>query len=178
MLKAIPFFIGKLLFSCLFLLGSLGLGRAQLATIQISEINANDQVELVNTGDEMINVSSLWLCDFPVYDQIGDLTIVCGDMNLAPGDFLVVSGWAVDPSDGELGLYLSNSFGLSTQIIDYVESTVGEWVKHIPNGSFLVTSRAVLGITGEYEYPLSPLNHPILSCLKSRLSLGHVLKPF
>ena len=78
-------------------------------------------VELTNTGDQMVDVSSLWLCDFPAYDQLSTLNVVCGSLDMAPGSVTVVSGWNVDSSDGELGLYTSTSFGSSSAIIDYVE---------------------------------------------------------
>ena len=97
------------------------LSEAQIATIVVSEINSDNQVELTNTGNEMVDVSSLWLCDFPAYDQLSTLSVVCGSLNMAPGDVTVVSGWTVDQSDGELGLYTSTSFASPTAIIDYVE---------------------------------------------------------
>ena len=97
------------------------MGWSQLSTVAISEVNSNDQVELINTGAETVNVSSLWLCDFPAYAQVGNLTIVCGDINLAPGDVIVVSGWTVNEDDAELGIYLSAAFSSPTAITDYVE---------------------------------------------------------
>ncbi|MBV6654739.1 MAG: hypothetical protein KI786_13320, partial [Mameliella sp.] len=109
-----------LLIWCCILL-SATMGWSQLSTVAISEVNSNDQVELINTGAETVNVSSLWLCDFPAYAQVGNLTIVCGDINLAPGDVIVVSGWTVNEDDAELGIYLSAAFSSPTAITDYVE---------------------------------------------------------
>lgn len=54
---------------------------AQPNTIIISEINADDQVELTNTGTETLPIGNYWLCDFPTYTQLGDLTVVCGDLD-------------------------------------------------------------------------------------------------
>lgn len=94
---------------------------AQPTTIVISEINDEDQVELTNTGDVTLSIGSYWLCNFPAYIQVNNLTVVCGSLSLAPGEVVVVSGWNVDPADGELGLYVTSVFGNPNAIIDYVE---------------------------------------------------------
>ncbi|MEL7427954.1 MAG: hypothetical protein AAFN81_33515, partial [Bacteroidota bacterium] len=122
MARTQPKILQKLLWSMLLLIGSFSAVWAQLETILISEINADNQVELINTGTETLDVGGLWLCDFPRYDRINDLTVVCGDSeNLAPGEVLVVSGWTIDPADGELGIYTNSSFGSSSGLTDYVE---------------------------------------------------------
>ena len=43
------------------------------AEIVINEILPNGTVELKNIGDEPIDISSYWLCNFPSYSQIGNL---------------------------------------------------------------------------------------------------------
>jgi hypothetical protein len=93
------------------------------AIIVINEINDNDEVEITNTGDENLDISGFWLCDFPTYTQIGNLDIVCGDdFVLEPGEFITVNaGFDISSDDGEMGIYTTNSFGSSAAIIDYVE---------------------------------------------------------
>ncbi|NNK80047.1 MAG: hypothetical protein HKO93_01000, partial [Flavobacteriales bacterium] len=78
-------------------------------------------VELKNVGSTTIEVGTLWLCSFPTYTQIQNMTVVSGTTTMAPGDILVVSGHGYAAADDELGLYTANSFGNSANIIDYVE---------------------------------------------------------
>ena len=98
-------------------------GTAGEANIVINEINDNDEVEITNTGDASLDISDYWLCDFPAYTQLGNLTIVCGDdLVLEPGEIVTVNaGFDLSSADGEMGLYTSNSFGSSAAMIDYVE---------------------------------------------------------
>ena len=93
------------------------------AIIVINEINDNDEVEITNIGDASLDISEYWLCNFPSYTQFGDLEIICGDdMILEPGEFVTVNaGFNVSSDDGEMGLYITNSFGSSDAILDYVE---------------------------------------------------------
>ena len=98
-------------------------GSSQGAVIVVNELNGSDEVEITNIGDESQDISSYWLCNFPAYTQISNLDIVCGDdLILEPGEFVTVNaGFDLDPADGEMGLYTTNSFGSSDAIISYVE---------------------------------------------------------
>lgn len=92
------------------------------AQVIINEIQpSTDQIELKNTGDVAVDVSTMIFCNFPDYSDLDDLTIVSGSLVIAPGEFLVLSGHPFDTSDGELGLYVDNNFGSSGSIRDYVE---------------------------------------------------------
>ncbi|MEE9373406.1 MAG: T9SS type A sorting domain-containing protein, partial [Saprospiraceae bacterium] len=89
----------------------------------LNEINANGNVELKNIGNDSIDVSSYFLCTFPVYSIIGDLDIICGNVFIAPGEYLTVNASVLNysSSDGELGLYVDNNYTDPNSIIDYVE---------------------------------------------------------
>ncbi|MEL6355723.1 MAG: T9SS type A sorting domain-containing protein [Bacteroidota bacterium] len=90
--------------------------------VVISEVAVDGSIEIFNGTDSTVNVGSYWLCDFPTYEQLSSLTLVCGDLNLAPGEVLVVSGFsAFNAADGELGLYTANQFSNSNAIISYLE---------------------------------------------------------
>ncbi|MEO1260752.1 MAG: T9SS type A sorting domain-containing protein [Bacteroidota bacterium] len=93
-----------------------------VAEIVINEILPNGTVELKNIGDESLDVSDYWLCNFPGYVQIGNLDFVCGAANIGAGEIVAVE-WPnnVGSGDGEMGIYTSNNFGSPTAIIDYVE---------------------------------------------------------
>ena len=105
-----------LLFSALFSQKSI----AQTGVV-INEVSATNQIEIKNTGMSMVDISSYFLCDFPTYTQISNLTIESGSTMLAPGALVVISGWNVDEADSELGLYSSANYGSSSAIVAYVE---------------------------------------------------------
>ena len=89
----------------------------------INELNASDQVEFKNVSDETVDISEYWICQFPSYDLLGNLSIVCGgDLILEPGEIVTIaSDFSLSEDDGELGLYNDNDFGNSNAIMDYVE---------------------------------------------------------
>ena len=58
-------------------------------------------VELKNIGDETVDISGYWLCNFPSYSQIGNLNFVCGSSMVAAGEIVAVSGFnSILPIDG------------------------------------------------------------------------------
>jgi len=91
----------------------------------INEILGGGLVELGNAGDGPIDLSEYFLCDFPDYERIGDLSIDCGgdDYILNSGELLTVEfdDINIDGIDGELGLYRIDSFASTNAIVDYVE---------------------------------------------------------
>lgn len=91
------------------------------ASVAINEINDNNQVELKNLSAQTVNITGWWLCNFPAYQPIAALNVICGDLVLEPGEIVVLSGWDIDPSDGELGLYLNSGFNSPSAIEDYLE---------------------------------------------------------
>ena len=56
------------------------------AQVVISEVFANGTFELRNTGNSTVNISQYWICDFPDYRRLDQLTLECGDLNLAAGE--------------------------------------------------------------------------------------------
>ena len=93
------------------------------AVVIINEVIGDDKVELKNIGGETIDISTYWLCDFPSYDQLSNLTVDCGSLMLAAGETVTVETVRIDidGADGEMGLYTTNNFGSSTAMVDYVE---------------------------------------------------------
>jgi FlgD Ig-like domain len=99
------------------------------AQVRISEVGysgvdfmgASMWVELYNAGDGAVDVSGLWLCNFPAYSQISSLTVLEGATMLQSGDYLVVAFDALGDGDGEVGLYTSNQFGNAAAIGDYMQ---------------------------------------------------------
>ena len=105
------------------LLFFVGSGLFLNAQIIINEILTNSEIELKNIGATMVDVTSFWFCNWPGYAQVGSAnhTIVCGNLNMAPGSILVVSGFSLDYADSELGLYNSSAFSQASAMMDYVE---------------------------------------------------------
>lgn len=93
------------------------------AQIVITEVSASGEVEIKNLGAANVNIGTYWLCNFPAYDLISDLTVTCGSTVLEPGKVVVVKGSnvGVNPADGEMGIYTNSSFGSAAGLIDYVE---------------------------------------------------------
>ena len=91
------------------------------AQVVINEflVDANT-VELKNLGTEEVDVSGYFLCSFPAYSQIGNLTLFGDDFLLGPGEIIAVAGHPLS-ADDELGLYTLAQYTNSDAIIDYVE---------------------------------------------------------
>ena len=93
-----------------------------LANVIVNEVARDGRIELFNGTGAAVDVSDYWLCDFPAYTRLRDLTLECGDLVMQPGDYLVVSGFSgFNANDGEMGLYNTGSFSSSTALISYVE---------------------------------------------------------
>ena len=93
-----------------------------LDNVIINEVGADGRIELFNGTGAAVDVSSYWLCNFPAYTRLTNLTVECGSLTIEPGDYLVVSGFSgFDATDAELGLYTNNSFGSSASLISYLE---------------------------------------------------------
>ncbi|OAV44547.1 T9SS type A sorting domain-containing protein [Lewinella sp. 4G2] len=95
-------------------------GAVTLTDVIINEFSAAGEIELFNGTDRAIDVSNYWLCNFPGYERVSTLNLVCGDLVLQPGEVMVVSGIDYNTTSGELGLYTTNSFGSSDAIVSYV----------------------------------------------------------
>lgn len=87
------------------------------AQVKLNEVlysSSQDQVELKNFGSTSVNVSSWWLCALGFYNQIGTLTVVSGELNIAPGGILALSGKNLNNTASDLGLYTTNASGFTS----------------------------------------------------------------
>ena len=98
-------------------------GTTETSDIVINELDEQGRVEIKNIGNNSVDISSYWLCNFPSYDRVGTLTINCGgDYILDPGELVTVEvNFSISGNDGEMGLYTTNSFSSAAALIDYVE---------------------------------------------------------
>ncbi|PRX57909.1 lamin tail domain-containing protein [Flagellimonas meridianipacifica] len=99
-------------------------------SIVINEVEylVDDLIELYNNGTETVDLSNYWMCLGPgQYFRVGDAAateIVSGNVNLAPGEFLVISPVSLEASNdaGGLGLYANNDgFGDAANIRSFVQ---------------------------------------------------------
>ncbi|MCB0761038.1 MAG: hypothetical protein KDC12_05895 [Flavobacteriales bacterium] len=109
----------KLLLTTLFSIAVLAI---QAQDVRITKIDLEySMVTITNIGTGMINVDTYWLCNFPVYRQIQAADLVVGNTILNTGESIVVYFNALTGSDGECGLYTTNTFANSLAMVDYME---------------------------------------------------------
>ena len=90
---------------------------------EIAFQGSRNWVELYNAGDGEVDISQLFLCDFPSYPRIADLTVLSGSTTLAAGEYVVLD-WSNIDDDAEVGLYQANAegdFGNASLMIDYMQ---------------------------------------------------------
>ncbi|NAS11757.1 spondin domain-containing protein [Poritiphilus flavus] len=86
---------------------------------------SRDLIEIYNNGDLEADLSSYWLCLGPgTYEQIGNISPESGDINLSPGEFLVLP-YSMPDDEGGLGLYSSDAFTSADALVDFVQWGAG-----------------------------------------------------
>ena len=92
-------------------------------SIALKEIryNQNDRFEISNLGTSTIDISDWWVCSRLTYAQLNTLTLEDGNLNLAPGASVILSGFSLDDDEADLGIFNTNSFTSSDAIIDFVQ---------------------------------------------------------
>jgi len=103
--------------------------RVNISNIRIAEVNEGEQwVEIINTGTEDVNVSTVILCANNNYPEIQTLDVVATDpsgdenLTLAPDERLALQWGQIDASTGDLSIYQSETedFSNAEQIVDYL----------------------------------------------------------
>ena len=92
--------------------------------LRVNEIfysTSQDQIEIKNFGTAAFDVSSYWFCSLFSYGQLKDLNVINGSLNIPPGGILAVSGFLLNNSAADIGLYETNSFGSSSAMKDFVQ---------------------------------------------------------
>ncbi|MEM9935267.1 MAG: hypothetical protein AAF824_16695, partial [Bacteroidota bacterium] len=131
------------------------LGMSLQAQVRLNEVqfSGSDKIELINFGPVASDISDWWLCSRFDYIQLNDpgLTLT-GNLNIGPGETLVIEGFSLQDQSADLGLYESPSFGSSSAIEDFVQWggagigresvavtagiwTAGEFVSAVSSGS-------------------------------------------
>lgn len=149
------------------------------ATFAITMISLGDlgQVVVQNVGNEPGSLGGFWLCQRPSYYEFPDVEVqpgesaavsVGGDIFVPPPGAIAIEGVAgigpLDPTDGEVGLYLDDAFGNPDAIVSYVEwgrsghgrSETAVSAKIWPDGGFVETSEATGAILAAVIPPTEP----------------------
>ena len=115
-------------------------------------------VELYNAGETDVDVSSLILCNIPMYPVINTLAVLGGGSTTIPaGGYLVVAWSDLGDADAEVGLYKENSFGAfgnADNILDYMQygagghgrETVAETAGFWTAGEFVAAAEAGMSL--------------------------------
>ncbi len=93
-----------------------------VVSVVLNEVEyLGDRVEIFNEGTTVVDLSGYFLCLGPgTYSQIGTLD-VRGDLNIQPGQYVVVT-YDMATDAGGLGLYFNDSdFSDATTMADFVQ---------------------------------------------------------
>ncbi|AXT58806.1 hypothetical protein D1816_00055 [Aquimarina sp. AD10] len=97
--------------------------NTDVRSIVINEVRygENKQIELWNNGTVAVDLAPYWLCLGPgQYLQVENATVVSGEAQLEPGEFLVLNWNELGDNEG-LGLYSTNAFTNADALIDFVQ---------------------------------------------------------
>ena len=89
-------------------------------SLAITQVNLeNSTIEITNYGSSEVDPNGIILCNFPAYAPISGASMIP-----AGGKITVdtsAAGVALDPAQGEMGLYLTPAYEDPTQLISYME---------------------------------------------------------
>ena len=122
------------------------------AQVRIAKLDpATNTVTLKNYGTSNVPISGFWFCNFPAYGQVSAMTAVS---NLGPGEEVIItSNINFGVSDGEFGLYNSNSFGSSTAMEDYMQwGSAGHVRESVAVAKGIWTSGTFVDVAAPFAY--------------------------
>ena len=123
--------------------------------IRLLEVNpATDQITLKNFGSSAQNVGSWWVCSLFVYGQISNLNITNGNMMMMPNDEITFTGFSLNDTSSDLGLYnVGGSFGSSTAMEDFVQwGAGGQGRESVAVSKGIWTAGEFLSSAGPFAY--------------------------
>ena len=122
--------------------------------VTINEVDRNGAVEIVNLTNSTVDVGLLYLGSNNDFIQIQDMMATCGQLNLKPGEFLVIeSAMLIDAAGDELALTNGNSYATSTVISSYVA-----WGESERAGEEMAVEAGVWAADTELEGPNSAVS--------------------
>ena len=96
--------------------------RAQIVINEVFPNGTSDAIEIKNSGGTAIDISGWWICHLFNYQQVNQFT-ASGNLNLAPGAIVTLTGFNSDLSDtaSDLGLFVDTSFGSVASIRSFMQ---------------------------------------------------------
>ncbi|MFK5889767.1 MAG: T9SS type A sorting domain-containing protein [Flavobacteriaceae bacterium] len=92
------------------------------AQVRFTKIDPSaNTVTIYNYGTTMVNVSNYQLCHLFSYQKLSTLNIDSGSLTLVAGGDLSLSGFTINNSASDLGLYIDNNFASSTSMLDFFQ---------------------------------------------------------
>lgn len=112
-----------------------------------------NEITLKNFGSSAQNVSNWWVCSLFVYQQINNLTITDGNTMLMPDATITFTGFTLNNTASDLGIYDSSSFGSSTAMQDFVQwGAGGQGRESVAVSKGIWTAGDFLSSTGPFAY--------------------------
>ena len=74
-----------------------------------------------NFGSSTVNISSYQICHKFSYQLLSSLTIDAGSLMLGAGNDLSLSGFTIDNTASDLGLYIDSNFSSPTSMLDFFQ---------------------------------------------------------
>lgn len=89
---------------------------------RIISVNPDSQeVQIQNLGTSSIDLSTYYLNNFPVFNQLSEIIILNGSLQLSPNQVLTLSWPGCTDDNGEIGLYSSSNFSDPNDLLDYMQ---------------------------------------------------------
>jgi len=92
------------------------------AQVRFTKVDPSaNTVTIHNYGTTMVNVSNYQLCHLFSYQKLSTLNIDSGSLTLVAGGDLSLSGFTIDNTASDLGLYMDNNFPSPTSMLDFLQ---------------------------------------------------------
>ena len=134
---------------------------ANTPLVRIIHVDAGgDRLVVKNFGNASIDISSYRFCSLFSYTaEAGittDMNIDSGDLNLAPGESVTLSGWPLDDVDADVGLYVAGSnaiFGDDASMVDFMQyGAAANGREGVANTKGIWTAGEFIPGTGPFRY--------------------------
>lgn len=127
---------------------------AQIRVVRVDPTTNEVTIRNYGSPNNPENIGPYWLCNFPDYDQLEDMVVLDGNLNLAIGSEVTVTSTVNFPvADAELGLYNDNDFGSATAMQDYLQwGSSGHPREGVANTANLWTPGTFIADAPPFEY--------------------------
>ncbi|OUS01914.1 hypothetical protein A9Q86_04490 [Flavobacteriales bacterium 33_180_T64] len=139
------------------------------AQFRIIEVNpTTEQVKIKNFGSTTVDISAYRLCARFSYNALSNMTLLSGNLNLAPNaevevTVLFSNASVLTDASSDLGLYLpAGSFGDAANMVDFIQwgaGGIGRESQAVTNGFW--TAGTFINIASPYEFTGSATDYGV-----------------